>query len=61
MERYGKILRISQNDNVGVALEDLEQGEKIEIEGHCVTVKENIARGHKVAFRDIHESEAEIK
>jgi len=61
MERYGKILRISQNDNVGVALEDLEQGEKIEIEGHCVTVKENIARGHKVALRDIHESEAVIK
>lgn len=61
VDKYNNTLRINKNDNVGIALEDLTQGEKIEIDGYCVTIKENIARGHKVALRNINEGEYIIK
>lgn len=50
MKRY---LKINQADDVAIALDDLAAGETIEIEGHSIDLKENIAKGHKVALHTI--------
>ncbi len=46
-------LRIAPDDDVAVALENLRQGEVIEIAGATITLLEPIARGHKIAIREI--------
>lgn len=56
-----KFIKINSGDNVVVALEDLNAGEIIEIEGFSIELKENIGRGHKVAIVDIKENENIIK
>jgi altronate hydrolase len=47
-----KVLKIHPNDNVIVALSDLEKGETVELEGVTYELKENIAAKHKFAMFD---------
>ena len=58
MKRY---LRINEADDVAIALDDLQKGEVIEVGGKCVTLVEDIAKGHKVALHPIAEGENVIK
>ena len=58
MKRY---LKINQDDDVAIALDDLAKGEVIEVDGSSVTLVEDIAKGHKVALRPIAEGENVIK
>ncbi len=46
-------LRISERDNVAVALEVIEAGRAIEIAGAIVVAREAIPAGHKIALLDI--------
>lgn len=52
-----KFIKINDNDNVIVALEDIKKGEAV----NGVTAVEDIARGHKMALVDIAENENVIK
>jgi altronate hydrolase len=45
--------RISPEDDVAVALSDLEPGTHAEIDGTVVEIADPVSRGHKVALRDI--------
>ncbi len=57
-----RFLKINAADNVCIALsEDLKAGEVIEVEGTEVLLKEDIARGHKIALKDIAAGENVIK
>lgn len=58
MKRY---LKINQDDDVVIALDDLAEGEIIDVGGKCVTLKERIDKGHKVALHPIAEGENVIK
>ena len=49
-------------DNVAVALaDDLHKGETVEVDGVGVTLRDDIARGHKFALRDIAAGENVVK
>ena len=57
-----RFLKINAADNVVIALaDDLHKGETIEVDGVQITLQEDIARGHKLALRDIAEGENVIK
>ena len=56
-----KGIRIHPDDNVAVALEDLRKGETLTLDTVSVTAIEDIARGHKMALRDIREGEPVVK
>ena len=56
-----ELLRITQNDNVAVALANLPAGGTCEVEGIAVTLADDIPAGHKVALSDIAENEKIIK
>ena len=56
-----KGIRIHPDDNVAVALEDLRKGETLTLDTVSVTAIEDIARGHKIALRDIKEGEPVVK
>ena len=57
-----RFLKINAADNVAVALaDDLRAGESFDIDGARVTLREDVARGHKFALRDIAEGENVIK
>lgn len=56
-----RFLKINPADNVAVALDILKAGEKVEVEGTTVTLKEDIENGHKFALRDIKAGENVIK
>ncbi len=58
MQQY---IKINSKDNVAVALLDLPSGFKADIEGDMVSLKEDIARGHKFSLKDIAKGEAVIK
>ena len=58
MKRY---LRINEADDVAIALDDLSAGEVVEVGGRSVTLVEDIAKGHKVALRNVAEGENVIK
>ncbi|SDM45332.1 UxaA family hydrolase [Halarsenatibacter silvermanii] len=55
------IIKISENDNVAVALENLKQKEKIFIGEKEINIKEEIPQGHKVSLADISPGEKIIK
>jgi altronate hydrolase len=55
-----KVLKIHPNDNVIVALSDLQQGETVILDGQEYILRENIAAKHKFAMQDF-EVGAEIK
>ena len=56
-----KLIRITDRDNVAVALESLPQGSVVEVENSAFTIGANIPAGHKVALKDIAEGESVIK
>ena len=57
-----RFLKINAADNVAVALaDDLRAGEVLDVEGQAVTLREDVARGHKFALRDIAAGEHVIK
>lgn len=56
-----RFLKINAADNVAVALTDLRQGETLDVDGTLVTLREDVARGHKVALCDLSEGEHVIK
>ena len=52
---------ISAADNVATALEPLDAGQTLDLDGASVTVVEPIPRGHKVALRAIRAGDRVIK
>lgn len=57
-----RFLKINAADNVAIALaDDLHAGETFDVEGVAVTLREDIARGHKFALRDLAEGENVVK
>ena len=57
-----RFLKINAADNVAVALaDDLHKGETVEVDGVGVTLRDDIARGHKFALRDIAAGENVVK
>ncbi len=56
-----KFLKINAVDNVAVALTDLKAGEVIDTGSERVTLREEVARGHKAALREIAEGENVVK
>ena len=55
------VLVISERDNVATALQALEPGRRLELNGAVVIVAERIPSGHKVALRAIGAGEPVIK
>ena len=47
-----KYLKINPADNVVVAISDLKAGETITVDGHVITLKEDVPAGHKVTLKD---------
>ncbi len=58
-----KILRFIEGDNVGVALEDIAEGDALGIQGVALdfAASETVPQGHKIALCDIREGEDIIK
>lgn len=57
-----RFLKINAADNVAVALaDDLRRGETIDVDGVRITLREDVARGHKVALSDIAAGENVVK
>ena len=56
-----KLIRITNRDNVAVALHPVEAGETISLDGLSVTAIEAIPQGHKIALSPIEEGGAVIK
>jgi altronate dehydratase len=55
------VLVISARDNVATALQALDPGRSLDVNGESVAVGEPIPSGHKIALRPIHAGEAVIK
>src|SRR5690348_15595117 len=55
------IIKINENDNVVVALTDLNKSDVIKVDGKEITVTEPVKRGHKVAITNIKEGENIVK
>lgn len=55
------VLKINENDNVVVALKDLDKNEIIEIDDKEIKLKEEIKRGHKIAIQEIKTGENVVK
>ncbi|MDO5519558.1 MAG: altronate dehydratase family protein [bacterium] len=56
-----KAIRINENDNVAVALQDITKGESFSFGDVNVTVAEDIPRGHKFALRNLEAKTPVIK
>ena len=56
-----QIIKINPSDNVAVALEPIEKGNKIELDGENIKARNRIPAGHKVAVKDTKENEPVIK
>ncbi|MGN1163761.1 MAG: UxaA family hydrolase [Candidatus Ornithospirochaeta sp.] len=56
-----KLIRITDRDNVAVALESLPQGTVVEVDGITMTIGSNVPAGHKVALFPIGEGEPVVK
>lgn len=54
-------IQITELDNVSVIISDITKGEKIKTAGCTVIAGEDIARGHKIAVKDIGKDENVIK
>jgi altronate dehydratase len=55
------VLKISERDNVATALEPLEPGRRLDINGSHVAVRDAIPRGHKIALVPIAAGDEVIK
>ena len=56
-----EIIQLNENDNVVVALKDLQAGQTINVQGNEIELKETIKRGHKLAIEDIAINENVVK
>ena len=56
-----KYLKINPNDNVCVAIENLNEGDVLSVDGVNITIKNPIETGHKFAIKDIKTNENIIK
>ncbi|SHG03078.1 UxaA family hydrolase [Dysgonomonas macrotermitis] len=56
-----KYIKINPNDNVCVAIENLAEGDVVNVEGASITIKNTIETGHKFAIKDIKTNENVIK
>ena len=56
-----KYIKIHNEDNVAIALIDLEKGFKLDIDNEKIVLSENIKRGHKIALVDINKNTNVIK
>ncbi len=56
-----KFIRITPDDNVVVALKDLEKGEQLQVDGVTVTLLEKVDKGHKIAIVHINKGEHIVK
>ena len=56
-----KFLKINTADNVAVAIENLQKGETVTIEGTDIVLQEEVPAGHKFALKDLTEGEDVIK
>ena len=54
-------IRIYPQDNVAVALRDLNKGETVQIDGQAINVLQNIPNGHKIVLSPIAKGEPAIK
>jgi altronate hydrolase len=54
-------VRIHEDDNVAVAIRPLAAGERIDVAGARVTVRDAVAAGHKVALRALDAGESVVK
>ena len=54
-------IRITESDNVAVALHPIAAGEAVDAVGGALKASEDIPQGHKVALKPIEEGEAIIK
>ncbi len=61
MIKGDKLIKIHEKDNVAVALADIRQGETLVLGAFQITAREEIDKGHKMAFLDIAEGENIIK
>ncbi len=55
------LLKIHEADNVAVTLDDIKKGEQLTVEAVRIAALEDIAKGHKIALRDLKENENIIK
>lgn len=53
----GAALRMTPEDNVATALEDLEAGRRLTVEGRTVEVGDEVPFGHKFALVDVDRGE----
>ena len=56
-----KIIKINPADNVAVAIEPLQAGEIIDIDGQRITLNNDVPAGHKILLSDLVEGENVIK
>jgi altronate hydrolase len=54
-------IKIDGKDNVVVALTDFSKGDSVTVENQTIIVKSDIARGHKIAIKDIKNGENVVK
>lgn len=55
------LLRITQRDNVAVALRPIEKGEALTVDGIALTAQTDVPAGHKIALCDLAKDERVIK
>ena len=55
------VMRLSPRDNVAVALRALKSGETVLLDGTAITIRRNIAVGHKLAAQAIEKGEIILK
>jgi hypothetical protein len=56
-----RLLRLDPLDNVLVAIQTLEAGDRVTIDGREITVPSRLTLGHKLAARDIRNGERILK
>lgn len=54
-------IKLHDNDNVVIALKDLEAGFVIEVEGASLTLKQDVKQGHKISLVDISRGDDVVK
>lgn len=56
-----KTIKINPDDNVAVAIEALNAGDKIEVEGTSITLNNDVPAGHKILLADLKQGDNVIK
>ena len=54
-------MKLAPQDNIAIALRALRAGERVDCDGHALTVARDIALGHKLAARSIAMGETILK